>query len=691
MTRLQRTTALLLTTVLTGTAFAGKSRATAPQPALVKLVDSTGLVQLEAPDFANLPPQQKLLAYWLAQAAIAVDPIIYDQLSPYGTELKTLLEGIAAHRADLPPALRDKVMDYTDLFWVNHSNYNNTTFHKFLPAFSPDELKQAAEIARKAGAWGGSQERMTQMLTDLQRPIFDATYLPSNTVKNPPPGQDILTASANNFYQGVSLQDLIGFHELYPLNSRLVKQNGKLVEQVYRAGTPDGKIPPGLYANELKHAIAALQMAQKYADSRQQAAIADLIQYYQTGSPADWYKFDVAWVQDNPPVDFANGFIEVYRDARGQKGTAQSFVTVTDRPFTEAMQKLAQNAGYFERQDPWSPAYKNPHPHPPVAKAVEAVVETGDFNVNTIGDNLPNEQAIHAQYGTKNFIFTGSIRAFQDALGMKLVNEFAYSADERQRAQDYGLLATEMMTAMHEVIGHGSGRLSPQLQGHDPADYLKEYYSTLEETRADLVALWSFFDPKLIQLGLIPNTDVAKAAYDAEARNALIQLREVPTGDIVQEDHRRGTQLIVNYIRAKTGAIQPKYRDGKVYLVVTSYPKMREAIGMLLSELMRIKAEGDYAAIRDLVNTYGIHFNTKWRDQVLQRVSGLHLPTYWGGINADLILKGQDVQIQYPRNLADQRLHYAAINAQPPVNVSKTHRLARHVSKPVVAEAHPHR
>lgn len=686
MTRNQTICALLLSAaMLSGPLHAARAHSPAPQPALVKMVGTTGLVQIQAPDFAPLTPQQKLLAYWLAQASIAIDPIIYDQLSPYGTELKSLLEGIAAHRDSLPSPLRAKVMDYTDLFWVNHSNYNNTTFQKFLPAFTAAELGQAAEIARKAGAWGGSEDAMKRLLKDLQQPIFDAAYLPSNTVKNPPPGQDILTASANNFYQGVSQADLIGFHELHPLNSRLVKQNGKLVEEVYRTGTPDGKIPPGLYANELRHAIAALQMAQKYADSQQSAAIGDLIQYYQTGDPADWYKFGVAWVQDNPPVDFANGFIEVYRDARGQKGTAQSFVTVTDRQLTTAMVKLADNAGYFERQDPWSPAYKNPNPRPPVAKAVQAIVETGDFNVNTIGDNLPNEQTIHARYGTKNFIFSGSIRAFHDALGMNMVNEFAYSANERQRAQQYGLLATEMMTAMHEVIGHGSGRLSSQLQGHDPADYLKEYYSTLEECRADLVALWSFWDPKLIQLGLIPNTEVAKAAYDAEARAALIQLREVPTGDIVQEDHRRGTQLIVNYIRAKTGAIRPEVRDGKVYLVVTNYAKMREAIGMLLSELMRIKAEGDYAAIRNLVNTYGIHINTQWRDQVLQRVAQLHLPTYWGGINADLVLKGTNVTITYPRDLAEQRLRYAAINARPPVNVAALQAHSRHRSARMVA------
>jgi dipeptidyl-peptidase III len=219
---------------------------------------------------------------------------------------------------------------------------------------------------------------------------------------------------------------------------------------------------------------------------------------------------------------------------------------------------------------------------------------------------------------------------------------------------------------MHEVIGHGSGKVSPKLT-HEPGYYLKEYYSTLEETRADLMALWNFWDPKLIQMGVMPNTDVAKAAYDGEARAAITQLREVPTGDTIEEDHRRGTQLIVNYIRDKTGAIQPITRDGKVYMLVTDYQKMRQGVGMLLAELMRIKAEGDYDAAKALITQYGIHFNTAWRDQVIARYKTLDLPTYWVGIHPELELRSganrqpDTVEISYPRDIVKQQLRYTAI------------------------------
>ncbi len=635
----------------------------APSP-LVGMIGTTGILQLGAPSFEHLDARQKLLAYWLSQAAIAIDPIIYDELSPYGTEAKRLLDGIAAHRGAEPTRLRGRLLDYIQLFWINHGNYNSETALKFLPNFTPAELREATETARRAGAWAGSREAMSKMLTDLQRPLFDASYAPRGITKNPPAGQDILTASANNFYPGVALTDLANFHEAHPLNSQVTLENGKLVERVYRAGTPDGKIPPGLYARELGQAITFLQHAQEEAEPAQQRVLTDLIRYYQSGDPADWHQFGVDWVQNNPPVDFANGFIEVYRDARGEKGTSQSFVAITDAEVTHAMKTLAANAGYFEQHDPWDAAFKNPNPKPPVAKAVEAVIETGDFGVGTIGDNLPNEQDIHAKYGSKSFIFTGSIRALSDALGTRAAAEFSYTPEELERAEKYQTQASVMMTAMHEVIGHGSGQLGPKVQGHEPAEFLKQYYSTLEETRADLVALWSFFDPKLIELGLIPNEEVAKAAYDNEARSALFQLREVPKGDTIEEDHRRGTQLIVNYVRAKTGGFEPRERDGKVYMVVTDYQKARQGVGMLLAELMRIKAEGDFDAIQNLVNTYGVHFNLAWRDQVLQRVASLRLPSYWGGVNPDLKLHKGTVILTYPRDLVKQRLEYAAIAAQ---------------------------
>jgi dipeptidyl-peptidase III len=340
-----------------------------------------------------------------------------------------------------------------------------------------------------------------------------------------------------------------------------------------------------------------------------------------------------------------------------------------DEKMNQLMTGFAANAAYFEQRAPWDAKYKNPSPSPPVVNAAEALVETGDFEVGTIGDNLPNEDEIHEKYGSKSFIFTGSIRALNDVTGEQAAEEFASSQAEIERACKYGDLAENLFTAMHEVIGHGSGRLDPKLT-HEPAFYIKEYYSTLEETRADLMALWNFWDRKLVEMGAMPNDDVAKAAYESEARAALVQLHEVPTGDSIEEDHRRGTQLIVNFIREKTGSIQPSERGGKVYMVVTDYQRMRQGVGMLLSELMRIKAEGDYAAAKALITKYGVHFNTGWRDQVVARYKALNLPNYWVGINPDLQLhKGavgqQDgVEIGYPRDVVKQQLRYTKIAEQ---------------------------
>jgi dipeptidyl-peptidase-3 len=348
------------------------------------------------------------------------------------------------------------------------------------------------------------------------------------------------------------------------------------------------------------------------------------------------------------------------------KGAIQGFVSVVDEKMKDLTAGFAANAGYFEQHAPWDDKYKNPNPKPPVVNAVEMLIETGDFNVDTIGDNLPNEAEIHEKYGSKSFVLTGSIRALNDAIGHEVSGEFASSQAEKDRAVKYGDLAENLMTAMHEVIGHGSGRLSPKLT-HDPAYYVKEYYSTLEECRADLMALWNFWDPKLIEMGVMPNDDVARAAYDGEARSALTQLHEVPTGDTIEEDHRRGTQLIVNFIRDKTGAIQPVERDGKVYLAVTDYSKMREGVGMLLAELMRIKGEGDYDAAKALITKYGIHFDKGWRDQVVARYMKLDLPAYWVGINPELELrkgadgKVQGVEISYPRDIVKQQLKYSRI------------------------------
>jgi dipeptidyl-peptidase III len=637
-----------------------------PTETLVDRVGSTGFLQLYAPSFKDLTLREKILAYWLSMGAIAVNPIVYDQNSVYGLREKHLLEGILKHPQGLDPAVLKKITDYTKLFWANRGNHYDFTSRKFLPEFTPDELKNAAHQALRNGAHLGPQSKLARDLEDLQRPIFDPDFEPMLTDKNPRNGEDPLAASSNNLYQGARLSDLAGFHEAYPLNSRLIKKNGKLVEQVYRAGTADGKVPPGLYAAELSKANRYLALARQYAQPAQQKVLSDLIRYYETGSPDDWRAFNIDWVQNNPPIDFTNGFIEVYKDARGIKGASQAFVTVADENLSKLMREFAANASYFEQREPWADPYKLANPHPPLANAVEALIQTSDFNITTIGENLPNEMEIHDQYGSKSFIFTGSTRAFAAARGDKVMEEFAYSPEEAERAQKYGPKVEDLITAMHEVLGHGSGKMNPQLD-REPAYYIKEYYSTLEEARADLVAFWNIFDPKLIEMGAIPNLDAAKEAYDREARAALMQLHEFPTGDTIEEDHRRGTQLIINYIRDKTGAVEPVERGGKVYMVVKDYAKMREGIGMLLAELMRIKAEGDYEGAKALISKYGIHFNTAWRDQVVERYKKLDLPSYWTGINPTLVphygANGRitDVEIIYPRNIVRQQLRYTEV------------------------------
>ena len=641
------------------------SQATQSQPSLVARVGDTGFIQLTAESFNSLSLSQKLDAYWLYMAAVAVHPIVYDQNSVYGLREKHLLETILTNSYGIDPAVLQKITDYAMLFWGNQGNHYSFNSHKFVPTFTREELKAAITQAMRNGA----SDKIEKEAVELDKTIFDPDFQPMLTMKNPKDGEDPLQASSNNYYSGVTLKDLLSYTEHYPLNSRLVKKNGRLDEEIYRAGTPDGKILGGLYARQLSLAIANLQHALPYAPASQKKVITDLIRYYQSGDPKDWLQVGADWVGDKTNPDFSNGFVEVYKDPRGQKGAIQGFVTIVDEKLNQMMNKFATNAAYFEQRAPWDPQYKNPNPNPPIVNAVEALVETGDFEVNTIGDNLPNEAEIHAKYGSKSFIFTNSIRALSEAAGQKIVQEYAYSQEEKDRAREYGALAANLMTAMHEVIGHGSGRLSPKLN-KEPASYIKEYYSTLEETRADLMALWNFWDPKLKEMGVVTNDEVAKAAYDSEARAALVQLREVPTGDTIEEDHRRGTQLIVNFIRDKTGAIEPTELDGKEYMVVKDYAKMREGVGMLLAELMRIRAEGDYDAAKALISKYGIHFNTEWRDQIVARFKKLYLPTFSVGIYPNLDLhkdrdgKIDDVIISYPRNIMQQQLRWAKINGQ---------------------------
>lgn len=656
---------------------AAKAAASEKTPsALVDRVGATGFIQLRVESFNALDAKQKELAYWLSQASIAIDPIIYDQLSAYGIRQKRLLEEIASRPEGIDPATEKKILDFAKLFWANRGNHNELTSQKFLPEFTYEELQKAAAQAFKNGgfrtayadllAWA-SADAVSKEVEELKAAFFDPNFEPMITAKSPQGGKDIIQASSNTFYTGgVMLSDIREMKPQYPLNSRVVKgPDGKLTEEVYRAGTPDGSVKPGVYAIYLKKATEDLERAQKVADPKQAQVIGDLIRYYQTGDPKDWLKFDADWVQDNSDVDFANGFIEIYRDAAGQKGSSQSFVCITDKPLTAKMEKLAANAEYFEGKAPWLPQYKKTQFTPPTVKAVETLIETGDFHVTTIGDNLPNENEIREKYGSKNFLFTAASRAFAEAGQHKVEREFEATPELVERAIKYGQEAEELHTAMHEVIGHGSGKLSERLKGGSEAE-LKEYFSTLEEARADLMSLWNAFDPKLKEWGLVGDQDqVAKAMYDSQALVVITQLRRIPHGDTIEEDHQRNRALIANYLIDK-GAIRQFDRDGKTYVEVTDYQKMHAGVGELLAELMRIKAEGDYNAIKALVDKYGVHFDPKLRDQIMTRYKALNVPTYYAGINPLLTAKSgkgkvEGVSVSYPENAVRQYLIYGSM------------------------------
>lgn len=667
---------LALMAIIAPTLAFGQASSTT-SPALVKRVSDTAFLEVRADSFKSLSPREQSLAYWLTQASIAIDPIIYEQLSTYGVRQKRLLEEILARPARIEPKTLARITTFAELFWANRGNHNENTSAKFLPEFTFEEFKQAALTAQANGALKtayadlpplADPAALVKELEALKASLFDPEFEPMTTSKSPKGGKDILQASANSFYPGLSLADLKDFKEEHPLNSTVVKDaQGKLHEEIWRAGTPDGKIAPGIYATYLKRANECLAKAREFADPAQAAVIADLIRFYQTGEYQDWIKFGEDWVRNDATVDFANGFIEVYRDARNAKGSSQSFVTITDKVVTEAMTKLAARAEYFESKAPWAEQYKKKSFKAPVVKAVETLIETGDFHVITLGDNLPNENEVHEKYGTKNFLFTGSSRAIDSASGTTALKEFAASPEEIARNQKYGTLAADMLVAMHEVIGHGSGKLSERMKHGSEAE-LKEYYSTLEEARADLMALWNVWDPLLVQLGLIHDQEeTAKTMYDSQVRGVLMQLRRIPKGDTIEEDHQRDRQMIVQYIKEKTGSIESLERDSKVFYRVTDYQKMRQGVGMLLAELMRIKAEGDYPAIKALVDKYGVHFDTKLRDQVLERYRKLQLPTFWAGINSELTvnygpeMQVEDVQVHYPRDPVRQYLLYGAM------------------------------
>jgi dipeptidyl-peptidase-3 len=630
---------------------------------LLERVDDAAVVQLYADGFSSLPLKQKTLIWHLYQAALAGRDIFIDQKHKDALEMRHVIEQIVANPQGVDAATLSEIQRYAKLFWLNNGPYNNLTARKFVLKTTPEALKAAVYASAKAGArYMTGQETIDQKLARLEPMFFDPAVDPIVTNKTPGPGKDILQASANNLYSGVSMADLKGFTEKYGLNSRLVKQNGKLVEEVYKVG--------GKYGNYISEIVKHLEAAKGFAEPPMAKALEALIKFYQTGEDADRKAYDIAWVQDkSSPVDTINGFIEVYMDTRGIKGSWEGLVFYVNQEKTQRIKTLAANAQWFEDHMPWDAKYRKASVQGIVANAIDVIVETGDSGpVTPVGINLPNDQSVREQYGSKSVALANVNEAYDKSAPGNMRSEFSWAPDEAERSQKFGTLAGELTTDMHEVIGHASGR---QAEGKaNPQALIKEHFSALEEGRADLVGLYFIADPKLVELGVIPAADhdnMVRAEYEAYTRNAIVQLRRIREGTQIEEDHMRNRQMIVRWLMANTKAIESRSRDGKSYLVMVDAKAFREGVGRLLAEVQRIKSEGDAPAAKKLFDTYGIHFDAKLRDEVVARVDKLSLPSYSGFVMPKLTAVTAadgsitDVTISYPQDLTKQMLEYSGV------------------------------
>lgn len=636
-----------------------------PRKYLLERVDDAAIVQAYADGFTALPLREKTLVWHLYQAAIAGRDIYYDQVSAHGLEMREVLEGILTHADKVQPETLTEIRRYAKLFWINSGPYNNLTARKFVLNATPAALAQAVNAAAASGATfplipGETPDRMIARLGPM---FLDPAVEASNTAKAPPAGQDILQASHNNLYSGVSMRDLSGFKERYPLNSRLVKTPNGLKEEVYRVG--------GRYGQQLTEVVKHLEAAKAFATVPMAKALDALITWYRTGEASDRRAYDIAWVEDKAsPVDTINGFTEVYLDARGAKGAWEALVFYVNREKTEAIRRLAADAQWFEDRMPWDAKYRKAGVKGITANAIDVVVETGDSGpVTPIGINLPNDEQVREHYGSKSVSLSNITEAYDKSSMPGMRTEFSWTPEEAARTAKWGAFAGEMTTNMHEVIGHASGRLAERLNGKADAA-IGEYYSALEEGRADLVGLYFLADPKMVELKLMSaadQPDIVLAEYEGYTRNAIVQLRRVRQGTQIEEDHMRNRQMIVNWLIANTKAIEKRTRDGKTFYVMVDATAFREGVGRLLAEVQRIKSEGDRAAAKTLFDTYGIHFDAALRDEVIRRVDALQLPSYTGIVEPKLeAVSGPDgvvtdVKISYPQDLSAQMLEYAAM------------------------------
>lgn len=625
---------------------------------LTEQFDDIKILRYQVPAFEGLTLQEKVFVYYLSRAAVAGRDILWDQNNRYNLRVRRILEWIIRdYKGDRNTGEFQTFLVYAKKVFFANGIHHHYSMDKFVPEFSKEYFQ---ELLAGIG--------VPEVFGELEDVIFDPSFLGKRVVLDE--GVDLVKASANNYYRGVTQKEAEEFYRapdpaeerpvMRGLNSTLVKQDGGMAEEVWKVS--------GKYGAELKRVVEWLEKALPYAaDEQQKKVVRLLIEFYRTGDLHIFDEYSIEWLKElDANVDFINGFIEVYGDPLGYKGSWESVVEIVDREAGARTRKLAENALWFEEHAPVDERFRKKEVKGVIARVMQVAMLGGDcYPATPIGINLPNSEWIRERYGSKSVTLDNITYAYEQAAQSSgVMEEFAATEEEKELGQLYGSLAGNVHTDLHECLGHGSGRL---LEGV-PQDALKSYYSTIEEARADLFALYYIMDPKLVELGVLPSLEAAKAEYNSYIRNGLlVQLTRLKEGNNLEESHMRNRQMIAAWVfeqGKEQQVIERLERDGKTYFVIRDYQALRELFARLLAEVQRVKSEGDYEAAKALVETYGVKVDRKLHREVLERYRKLNVAPYAGFINPEYELVEEngvpvDVKIHYPADFLQQMLDYA--------------------------------
>ena len=629
------------------------------------------ILRYRVPGFEDLSLKQKELVYYLTEAALQARDILFDQNGKYNLTIRRMLEAVyTGYKGDKNTPDFKAMEVYLKRVWFSNGIHHHYGSEKFVPGFTPEFFRQAVQSVDAATLPLAEGQTVEQLCEEVFPVIFDPTVMPKRV--NQAAGEDLVLTSACNYYDGVTQQEAEDFYNAlknpqdetpvsYGLNSRLVKEDGKIQEKVWKVG--------GLYGQALEKIVYWLKKAEGVAETpEQKAVIAKLMEFYETGDLKTFDEYAILWVKDlNSRIDFVNGFTESYGDPLGMKASWESLVNFKDLEATQRTELISGNAQWFEDHSPVDGQFKKEKVKGVSAKVITAAILAGDlYPATAIGINLPNANWIRSHHGSKSVTIGNITDAYNKAAhGNGFNEEFVYSDAELQLIDKYADVTDELHTDLHECLGHGSGKLLP---GVDP-DALKAYGSTIEEARADLFGLYYVADPKLVELGLTPSADAYKAQYYTYLMNGLMtQLVRIEPGNNVEEAHMRNRQLIARWVYEKGAAekvVELVKKDGKTYVVINDYEKVRDLFGRLLAEIQRIKSTGDYAGAHDLVEAYAVKVDPALHAEVLERYKKLNLAPYKGFVNpkyeavTDADGTITDVTVTYDEGYAEQMLRYS--------------------------------